>query len=675
MNTIEQQVTQTYLDNIAYFQQVHPRLYEQIAALETSIDKGYYTPKYELEYKEDYFDVIEPSSGTMLYGTNSIELAQRAAKSISYKKNENVLETFFPRTFSDEALHYYASQDVQSSAYHGLAPIMDYANKHADPKTTTMRAIHKFIFLGVGLGLHIDTIDKKISAKSYLIIEDDLELFRLSLFTCNYNLLAQKANLHFWIFNDENFHHNVANFLSDSFVENHYIKFFHLPSHHDIKFKTLQSIIASQEHLTFSYTALMNQYIKPLEHLYNNRPFLNISQHWQHQLFTETPVLLIAAGPSLKKNITWLKQHHKKFIIVAVSATLTLLEREGITPDIVIHIDGFEVSLAHFDALSSQDFLNHSMTIFSASVLQEHVDRVPSERCYFYQNLAQYKKNFGAIVGPCVGSQSLGLLLKFGVTNLYLLGLDLALDQQSGRTHTEEHLQSKTLDLSNHDTVEDTFTFESSTISVRGNFNDTVMTTSSFNISIDTINRFIATEKTATQTIYNLNDGAYFEQSTPLQISDIPLENWKDLDKPSLQDLLQKSLNLHVEEGLNSAEYRHLDALIAHAQKLKKVIDTYQSQRIPSSIDAYKQRFIAFIDTLLAMENGERYHLSIIYLYYLNNIVTYLFDILNTKELKNHKHHIKKVNKMMTSVVREIEETYEKKITNFSKKKDLDPSV
>ncbi len=669
MNTIEQQVTQTYLDNIAYFQQVHPRLYEQIAALETSIDKGYYTPKYELEYKEDYFDVIEPSSGTLLYGTNSITLAQRAANSISYKKNENVLETFFSRTFSEEALRYYASQEVQHSAYHGLAPIMDYANKHADSKTTTMRAIHKFIFLGVGLGIHIATIDQKIGAKAYLIIEDDLELFRLSLFTCNYHLLAQKANLHFWIFNDENFHHNVANFLSDSFVENHYIKFFHLPSHHDIKFKTLQSIIASQEHLTFSYTALMNQYIKPLEHLYNNHPFLNISQQWHHQLLAETPVLLIAAGPSLKKNIIWLKQHHKKFIIVAVSATLTLLEREGITPDIIIHIDGFEVSLAHFDALSSQEFLNHSITLFSASVLQEHVDRVSSQRCYFYQNLAQYKKDFGAIVGPCVGSQSLGLLLKLGVTNLYLLGLDLALDQQSGRTHTQEHIQSKTLDLSKHDEVEETFTFASSTISVRGNFDEKVMTTSSFNISIDTINRFIATEKTASQTIYNLNDGAFFEQTIPLPISDIPLARWEHLDKHLLQQSLQKIFNTHTEKGLNHAEYASLEKMIAHAQKLKGVIEAYQSQSIPSSIDAYKQRFIAFIDTLLAMEEGERYHLSIIYLYYLNNIVTYLFDILNTKELKNHKHHIKKVNKMVTSVVREIEETYEKKITNFSKKR------
>ncbi len=666
MNTLEQQVTQTYLDNIAYLQQVHPRLYEQIAALETSIDKGYYTPKYELEYNEDYFDVIEPSTAHMLYGTNSTTLAEYAAKSINYRKNENVLETFFSRTFSHEALAYYERQNVATSAYHGIAPIMDYAHQHAASDRTTMRTIAKFIFLGVGLGLHLETIHQKIHAKAYLIIEDDLELFRLSLFTCNYHSLAQTSNLYFWVFDDAEYHQSVANFLSDSFVDNHYIKFFHLPSHHDIKFKILQSIVASQEHLTFSYTALMNQYLQPLEHLHNRLPFLNIQQHWHADLFTKTPVLLIAAGPSLKKHISWLKCHQDKFVIVAVSAALKLLEKEGILPDIITHIDGFEVSLAHFDTLTSKAFLQHPITVFSASVLPEHISRVPSDRCYLYQNLAQYKQHFGSIVGPCVGSQTLGLLLQLGVSKLYLLGLDLALDQESGHTHTQEHLQSKALDLSKHHEVEDTFTFASSTISVRGNFRDEVMTTSSFKTSIDTVNRFIA-QKESSQTIYNLNDGAFFEGSIPLPITAFDHQTYQTVPKQTLQKHLKELFDNHADIGLQKSEYAQLDRMVQHAQELKKVIETYQGFNIPSDIDEYKQRFITFIDTLLAMREGKRYHLSIIYLYYLNAVVTYLFDILNTKELKNHKRHIKKVNKMVTSVVREIEETYEKKITKFSK--------
>ncbi len=668
MKTIEQQATQTYLDNIAYLQKVHPSLHQQILALETSMDKGYYQAKYDLEYKNNYFDIIELSTKNYLYGSNSNDNAKMAAKSINFKKNENVLETFFSRSFSDKELEYYQSQNVETSAYHGLAPIMDYANKHAAKNSTTMKNIKKFVFLGTGLGFHIEAIHKKIGAKAYLIIEDDLELFRLSLFTLNYNNLAQESNLYFWVFDDPLFHQIVANFLSDSFVDNHYIKFFHLLSHPDIKFKTIQSIIASQEHLTFSYTALMNQYIKPLEHIHNGRAFLNIQNHWSKNVFSDKPVLLIAAGPSLKKNIAWLKEHHEKFIIVAVSAALVLLEKEGVTPDIITHIDGFEVSLAHFDKLTSKTFLHNTLTLFSASVLEEHIERVNENNIYFYQNLAQYKKNFGSIVGPCVGSHTLGLLLRFGVSKLYLLGLDLALDQETGRTHTQEHLQSKRLDLSKHNEVEDTFTFASSTISVKGNFSKQVMTTSSFNMSIDTINQFIDKEKNTSQTIYNLNSGAYFNQTSSLHVNSIELNSWNTLDKKSLQDSLKQLFNSYAQKGLTQEEHHEIENKLRHAQKMKELIATYQAKSITSNIDEYKLRFINFIDSLLAMQDGKRHNLSIVYLYYLNNIVTYLFDILNTKELKNHKHHIKKVNKMLTSVVGEIEDIYKKNLSTLSKK-------
>ena len=139
MNTIEKQVTQTYLDNIAYFQQMHPRLYQQLAALETSIDKGYHMPKYELEYQEGYFDVVESSSGTLLYGSNSSDLAQRAAKSISYKKNENVLETFFARTFSDEALPTMPMRTLKPVLIMGLHPLWTMPTD--TPHPTTLRCV------------------------------------------------------------------------------------------------------------------------------------------------------------------------------------------------------------------------------------------------------------------------------------------------------------------------------------------------------------------------------------------------------------------------------------------------------------------------------------------------------------------------------------------------------
>ena len=51
----------------------------------------------------------------------------------------------------------------------------------------------KFIFMGTLLGRHIPKIANKINASSYLILERNLEIFRLSLFTVDYTILGGKG--------------------------------------------------------------------------------------------------------------------------------------------------------------------------------------------------------------------------------------------------------------------------------------------------------------------------------------------------------------------------------------------------------------------------------------------------------------------------------------------------
>ncbi|MBA1433204.1 MAG: motility associated factor glycosyltransferase family protein [Epsilonproteobacteria bacterium] len=662
MNNIQKKIQQNYLENINYLQNEHPKIFDQIVALETAIDKGYYKEKYALEYKDGYFDLCEKESGKYLYNQNSIESANVIAKSVNYKKNENVFETFFYREFTEADIKHYGAKDVSCSAYYGIIPIVDYVNKYASKKSTTMKKIQKFVFLGTGLGLHIETVHKKIKAKAYLIIEDDLELFRLSLFTLNYAKLATGSKLYFWIFDDEDYQDIVSDFLSEFYVDNHYIKFFHLPYHKEIKFKQIQSIIASQEHLTFTYTALLQQYLKPLSHLKHNYPFINIANKWHNTEFSTKPVLMIAAGPSLQNNIEWLQHNKEKFILVAVSAALSLLEKYNITPDIVTHIDGFEASLVHFDNLKSKTFLQNTLCIFSASVTQEHIERVNTDKLFIYQNLTQYKENFGSIVAPCVGSQTIDLLLRFGSKEIYLMGLDLALNQTTGETHANTHIQSKKLDLTQNDEIQDTFTFANSTLSVKGNLRENVVTTSSFISSINAINRFLNEDKDATQSIYNLNDGAFFNHTNPTKVETIPTNTFQNINKSALQQALIEEFQSKSEIGMNEVEHSNIKTRIIHAKEMKEIIQRYQNKKINSSTEEYKKRFILFIDSLLAKKNGKRYDLSMVYFYYFNYIVTYIFDLLNTKELNNHKEHMKHINNELTKVLLEIEEYYEEEL-------------
>ena len=65
-----------------------------------------------------------------------------------------------------------------------------HKNKIRDKK---LKEIPKFIFLGTLLGRHIPHIAEKVDAEIYLVLERNLEIFRLSLFTVDYTILAKKG--------------------------------------------------------------------------------------------------------------------------------------------------------------------------------------------------------------------------------------------------------------------------------------------------------------------------------------------------------------------------------------------------------------------------------------------------------------------------------------------------
>ncbi len=660
MQSIEKTVEKNYHNNIQYLKTYQPSVYNNIIALESAINHGHYKEKYDLNYDDNYFNVEEVGVEGSLYSINSKEHARLVADSINYSKNENVLETFIHREFSQHDIDHYTQKSVLESSYSGIIPIVDYANKVAHKTKTTMLQIYKFVFLGVGLGLHIESVHRKIKAKQYLIIEDDLELFRLSLFTTNYAKIAKEAKLFFWIFDDEKHQETISDFLSDLYTYNHFIKFYQMHHHKEIKFKDIQTVIATQNHLSFTYTALLGQLTKPLHLLANKYRFINVKNKQQNTIFSQKPLLLVAAGPSLKKHIQWLKEHHNRFIVMAVSASLSLLYKEGITPDIVTHADGFEASLAHYKDIDSKNYLANTVAIFSSSVLQEHIDLINDEHLFIYQNITQFKENFGSIIAPCVGSQSFGLSLSLNVKELYLLGLDLALDQETGATHTEEHIQSQKLDLEKTGIVEDTFTMNTSTVKTQGNFQEKVTTTSNFLISISNINLFTMQIQTADQKTYNLNDGAHFNKTTPTHIDSIDISQFKILDKKIIHDEICSSLNKISQKGLSKSEYQNLENLIDDAKEKKAIVQRFQKTKITANVEKYKSRFSSFMDSILPSANNiQTNSITLIYLFYMKYIVTYLFDILNTKELEHPKKHIQYLTENITRVLIEIEEKYE----------------
>jgi hypothetical protein len=663
-NSIEEQAQNTYKNNMLYFQSNYQGLYRQLTAFENALQNNYYTPKYELEYKDEgYFDVIELETGKWLYNMDSNKHAQMVKEYIDFSKKDNLFETFRNLDFTEESLKIYAKMDPLESSLTTIAPIVHYTNQYAN-KETHMKKLYKFIFMGVGLGLHLTQVHKKIDSYVYFIIEDDLELFYLSLFVTNYKELTNNgAMLIFSIFDDNNlFRHKTQLFLYNMPVYNHYLKYFHMLSHSTEKLKTIQSIIISQDYLKFPHSSVMQIYLRPLDYIKENYKYINIEKLSKSTPFQNNPVLLLAAGPSLQKNIKWVKENQNNFIIVAVTAAMGLLEKNEIKPDILVHVDGFEASMKHLENVQNMEFFQDSIALFASFTYPDFAKAFLKENVYIFQAAATVKKSYGQLTASNVGIMSYALAIKFKATELYTLGLDMALDSKTGQTHLSEHVHSKKLDIEHTLDLEEDIDYHDTVLKTKGNFLEKVPTTPHFISALAELQTILESLQSNQQKTYNLSDGAAIHKATPTKIDTISIVN-KNLDKPNYQ--LKKTFEESSSTQLSNEEIHLIQKRVDHAQNILTLLKSFQQKHF-STMDKFHYELLGLFMDILAEDGrdevGDTDKVITLYIYMISG---YIFDFINTEEIDNPKKHIKKLIKLLTEQLIRLIEYYKKYLTNF----------
>lgn len=663
MSSIEDIAIKTYQNNIDFFKKYHINLFNKLLAFEQSLQNN---QKYVLEYKQDgeYFDVLELSSNQFLYDTSSTKYAQKLAQNINYKKNSYVFEGVVDYHLTQEQLQE-AKQEKGLKHYivKDILPMMDYTRRIMQ-KDSSMIKIEKFIFLGVALGTHIEAIDNKIASSEYLIIEDDIELFRLSLFVTPYYQIATNATLYFAIAqNHSEFHESMQDFLSSSFFSNRYIKYIHFPTHQDTKLNLIQNSIASQTFIIFSYDMQLDKTIRPLNRLKNGYQFLDISSKFYDSIFSKKPILVLAAGPSLHHNIEWLKANHTRFIIVAVSATLKTLYKHSIKPDIITHIDGTVLKnnscMILFEGFDAREFFKESISIFGTYVPDELLAMVPKENIFFFEGNTHYKDGFGALSTPCVGSVSTLLSLILDTKNIYLLGLDLALDPTTGMSHVAEHPLNYA-----PSSATNSISLINSTSQIKGNFEKFVLTTPLFLSSIYALQSSIHLLKDDTQNIYNLNNGAFLDNTLPTKIEDIAVNKYETIDKNSLKAQIFNTLKQKSQSTMSQSELISLKKRIFYIKEIIKDLQEY-AQKPMSNENQYLRDLLDIASKMIRYNNREADNLTIILSSYIDYALPYIVDVLNAKELTQKMRHIKVLNNLFIDGGLNILSTYQEALERF----------
>jgi len=649
MIDINEYVTKNFNDNIEYIENQHPKLFSLLSSLDNAIANAQYQEKYELVYENDSFDVLEKSTKIALYDGQSKRHAEASANSLDYKIEHDTFETFNEKNVSDEDANKYSSIEPFTHRLYGMGKIINFTQKKSLQKES-LKSIDKYIFYGVGLGLHIEAIHKIINSKVYLIIEDDLELFRLSLFTINYKNLSKNSKIIFSVFEgDEEFSNTATEFLQEQYYYNHYIKMFRLLSHSDAKINQFRDAILQQAHFGFHHSNLLLHYMKGLNYLQEGN-FLNRSIKFTDDIFMQKPFLLLAAGPSLQNHQDWLKENQNSFTIVAIAATLPFLAKHDIKPDIVVQLDAYESSAQHFSD-EVFDFIKDSIYIFSAKVPESIVSRLNKNQLFFFENGTNYKENSLKPSSPCAGSTTYQLALLFGVKDIYLLGLDLALDNATGKTHVDTHVNARSVNTQKDN-------YEHKTYKVAGNTQESVSTILLFKSSISAIDYSTKMLKQKNQTVYNLGDGAKFFDTVSLSTEEIKAKNKSDKKELHKHTLLVCKNN--STKGLNQSEQENIQDKLIHARKTKEYIQDYTnaSYKNPS---AFIEALIILVNATVSDELLMKYELTKVLDTYYRRILSYIFDYFNTNE-KYSKEDISLMNELFFSHILEIIDYYDNSI-------------
>lgn len=666
MESVETKAIQTYEKNLEYFAKNHKDIMDKLQKFNSELENDSCTPKYDLEYIKNYFDVKELKSGRHLYNSDSNEISKELCKLVDFYKNSYNFEGFPLYKFSDEKL---ANLDDKNRGFEGVYPVMNYYIDNINDNDE-MNSIEKFIFIGVGLGAHIPLINEKIRASEYLIIEDDIELFRLSLFVTSYFDIAENAKLYLSIEDDENiFLTQMNKFLQNTFLDNRYLKYSYFPAHSNNKIKQIQNALTSQSFTVFPYKIQLEKILRPLEYINDGYSVLNMSKHFEDSVFSKKPVLLVTAGPSLKKNIEWLKQNHKKFIIIAVTATLKTLYDNDIVPDVVTHLDGFEASLLHLENFSVKKFLKDSIIILGPFSPAKIRDIFSKEQIYYYEDLINYFQNFGQLSARCIGSSTVLLSLIFNAKELYLLGLDLAVDQDSGSTHSDGHIYNSKNDMSSKDNLEKVMSLRKNLFPVRGNFTDTVYTTSLFHTSIQSLYAAIPKLKLQDQTIYNLNNGAYIHLAIPKKIQGIDIDSFETINKQKLVASVHQLLKRYSAKELSSNDIDLIKKRLAYSKEIKNKILKYIDKVSRTNKDRFLYDLLGVTSELLSRNDNIGNSFTTIYDSYFSYVLPIIMDFFNTKGLKNSKKHIKIFSGFIEKELLNIESIYEKSLEDFIKER------
>ncbi len=321
--------------------------------------------------------------------------------------------------------------------FYDAADPVEYARKYLEG--LKVRYAPFVFFMGLGLGYHLDQFMTRFSREwgtaEIIVYEKDIELFWLALHIGDYRNVLRHPNIHFFVGEDPE--DTYVELTSDILSRDRYvlrsIKIIALPPSItldgpyylkavEIIKKAASAIMAGVGNDSFDSLVGLENTFSNIRHIFSN-PGINSL----YGKFNGKPGVLVAAGPSLKKNMHLLKGLEKRVLIMSCDATLLPLMKRGIRPHLVTSLERTPEVLLHYARVP--DFKNiYSVTL--PILTPESVEAFTGKKFIAYRKYSYFdwlENDKGSLtVGHSVANLAFKLLIYLGCDPIILIGQDLA---------------------------------------------------------------------------------------------------------------------------------------------------------------------------------------------------------------------------------------------------------
>ena len=307
------------------------------------------------------------------------------------------------------------------------------------------------IFCGFGLGYEVmywlQIKSKEHQTQGVIIIEKDIELFQCALNVTDITQLIENPNIHFFIGVPldnlyttlrEHFKVEIQQMLMCGAMH----PLFMYPSMKigkDYYIKAMQILYESLYHSLQNFGNCPEDSLIGLENMLDNvseivnNPGINLL----YDKFKDKPAIVVATGPSLKKNVDLLKGLEDKALIISVDASFKYLMEKGIKPHMVTSLEREHEVQQFFDNFDPEEVEDVYMT--ACPVLFNHVYKsYTGPQIIVYRNFDHFKwlEIERGILDIKLSSSNMAFKIAdaLGCNPIILIGQDLAYGED-GETH------------------------------------------------------------------------------------------------------------------------------------------------------------------------------------------------------------------------------------------------